>query len=148
PALDEAVRARPEPRALELQASATDLTRRSVRGAFLPQLQLNLGPSWAGTDLTRLTPNFTATVSLTFPLVGGMNPFTVGGQVHEARGNQELLRAQAAQAANEVRLETSQARALLQSARQAVLSSRKLVLAARQRRDLAEGRYQAGVGSI
>lgn len=148
PAFDEALRSRPEPRAIERQARAAENTWRSVRGAFLPQLVLNAGPTWAGTDITKLTPNISATLLLTFPVVGGMNPFAIAAQLHEARGNRELYRAQAAQAANEVRLETAQARAQVQSARQAVLSSRKLVLAARQRRDLAEGRYQAGVGSI
>jgi outer membrane protein len=144
---DEAVKNRPEPRELSLRARSFADTARSLRGAYLPQLQLSLGPSFAGTDISGLTTNFTISLALAYPLTG-MNPFAIHGQVREARANERAFIAQERASRNLVRLETANAVALLRSAREAVVAARKLVTAARERRDLAEGRYQAGVGSI
>jgi len=144
---DEAARARPEPRELMLRAQAFGDTARSLRGAYLPQLTLTLGPSFAGTDLTALTTNFTIAVALAYP-AAGVNPFLVQSQVREARANQLAAQAQERAVRNAVRLEAANAVAQLRAAREAVVASLKLVAAAHERRDLAEGRYQAGVGSI
>jgi outer membrane protein len=145
--LHDAVEARPEPHELALRARGFAEAAKSLRGAYLPQLLLQLGPSWAGTDLGSLTTNFSLSVSLTYPLTG-MNPFLVHAQVKEADANRLATLAQERGVRNAVRLEAANARAQLVSAREAVVAARKLLQAARERRDLAEGRYQAGVGSI
>ena len=145
--LDEAVRSRPEVHDLELRARAFEDTRRSLRASYLPSLLLQAGPSWAGTDFTALTTNFNLALSLTYPL-GGVNPYLVASQVHEAEANRVATEAQARAVRNQVRLDAANALAQLSSAREAVVAARKLLAAARDRRDLAEGRYQAGVGSI
>jgi outer membrane protein len=146
-AIDEALRARPEPRALTLLGRSYHSLAKSARGAFLPSLTLQLGPTWAGTDITTLTTNFSATLSLGFPL-GGMNPLFVHGQMREFEAERAVAEAQAANARNGVRLETAQAHAFLVAAREAIVAAQKLLTAARERQQLAEGRYQAGVGSI
>jgi outer membrane protein len=146
-AMDEALKSRPEPRALLMLAEGYRSSARSARGAFLPALTLALGPSWAGTDFTGLATNFSATLALSFPLLG-MNPMLVYGQMREADANRALAEAQAASARNNIRLETAQAHALLVAAREAIAAAQKLYAAARERQQLAEGRYQAGVGSI
>jgi outer membrane protein len=146
-AFREALGARPELRDFALRARSLDDTARSLRGAYLPQLTFNFGPSWAGTDIGSLTTNLSATVALGYPLLG-MNPFLIHGQMREARASRDALREQERGVANAVRLDVAQARAALGAARESVTAAGKLVAAARERRDLAEGRYQAGVGSI
>src|SRR5581483_6040015 len=66
----------------------------------------------------------------------------------EAEANRRQLLEQERALKNSLRLETAQARAALESAHEEVLAAAKLPEASRDRRDLAEGRYQAGVGSI
>lgn len=144
---DEALSTRPEPRELSLRASGLKNTVRSLRGAFFPALTFSFGSTFAGTDITRLTPNVQLNVSLGYPS-SGVNPFLIHGQMHEAEGQRLQLVAQERQIRHTIRLEAATARAQLVAAREAVQTARTLVAAARERRDLAEGRYRAGVGSI
>jgi outer membrane protein len=144
---DEAVVARPEPREFKLRARGYAELAKSVRGNFLPQLIFSAGPSWSGTEFTALVTNFSIGVSLSYPLLG-MNPYLIWGQMREAEANQRAYLEQERQVRNNIRLESANAHALMVSAREERLASAKLLHAARERRDLAEGRYQAGVGSI
>jgi outer membrane protein len=146
-AIDEALKARPEPRAIALQAKSYEQLAKSARGQFLPALVVSLGPTFAGTDISSLVTNFQASLALSFP-VFGMNPWLVYGQMREADANHALAEAQGVTTRNNIRLETAQAHAALSSAREEIVAAKKLVTAATERRNLAEGRYQAGVGSI
>src|SRR6185369_11621862 len=116
-AIDEALKSRPEPRALALSAKSYEQLAKSARGQFLPALTVSLGPTFAGTDITGLVTNFQATLALTFP-VFGMNPLLVYGQMREAEGNRSLAEAQGVTTRNNIRLETQQAHAALTSARE------------------------------
>jgi outer membrane protein len=145
---DEALAHRTEPRELRLRADGFGDLARSARGAWLPALTLQLGPSWAGTDVTSLTTNFQATIAIGYPALGGMNPLFVWGTAREADANRVTVLAQARQARNQIRAETVAARAQLMAAREEIEAAAKLLKAATERRNLAEGRYQAGVGSI
>jgi outer membrane protein len=77
-----------------------------------------------------------------------MNPYFIWGQMREAEANQRVMAEQERAIRNSIRLEAANAHALMVSAKEELVASRKLLNAARERRDLAEGRYQAGVGSI
>src|SRR5205823_12515564 len=81
--IDEALERRSEPRELELRARGFRDTARSARGGYLPALSLQLGPTFAGTDITSLTTNFTVTLSIGYSALG-MNPLLVHGQTREA----------------------------------------------------------------
>jgi outer membrane protein len=144
---DEALRTRPEPRDLALRAVSYEQARKSARGGFFPSLVLQLGPSWGGTDISHLVTNFSAAVSLTYPLTG-VNPYLVAGQMHEADAARLQLLEQERGIQNQIKLEAAQAHAAMTTARGELAAAAKLLTAARERRDLAEGRYQAGVGSI
>jgi outer membrane protein len=144
---DEALKSRPEPREFKLRARGFGEAAKSVRGAFLPQLLISGGPSWTGTDFSALTTNFSVAVSLTYPLTG-VNPYLVWGQMREAEANQRAMAEQERAVRNSIRFEAASANALVVTAREEMVASAKLLHAARERRDLAEGRYQAGVGSI
>jgi outer membrane protein len=148
PALfDEALRNRPEPKELKLRARSFEELRKSARGGLFPSLILQAGPNWAGEQVGALITNFTATVSLTYPLTG-MNPYLVVGQMHEAEATRRQILEQQRGVENQIRLEAAEAHAAMVQAREELQASAKLVTAARDRRDLAEGRYQTGVGSI
>lgn len=145
--MDEALKARPEPRAFLFSAQGLADQARSLRGSYLPALTFTVGPDWAGTEINRLVTNVTLNLTLSFPLLG-MNPLAVHEQVREAKANAQAALAGMRGAANQVRLETAQARAGLTSALEAVKAAAELERASRARRDLAFGRYRAGVGSI
>ncbi len=144
---DRALRQRSEVRQLELQALGNERTVKSVRGLYLPQLTLALGPTFEGIDLGSLTPNFEITVALSYP-VTGMSPLSVHGQSVQARGNLMTTRAQQRALHDSILQETVDARALLVAANQEVHAGVALVTAAGQQRALAEGRYTAGLGNI
>jgi outer membrane protein len=146
-ALDEAVRDRPEPRQLLAQARAAYEQARSLRGSRFPALTLSLGPSFAGISLDNLTPNFQAALTLGYPLLG-MNPVLLEGQIREQRANEAAAREQARVARNGIRLETAQALAALRSAREAVVAARSFETAATERRGLANGRFESGLGTV
>lgn len=145
--LDEAVANRPEPRQFLAQARSAAEIGKSIRGAWFPQLQLSLGPSFAGTDITSLTPNFQVALTLGYP-IGGFNPFYIHAQGREARANERIALAQAQQARNQIRQETATAEAQLRAAREAVAAADTLLVAARERRELANGRFEAGLGTV
>jgi outer membrane protein len=144
---DVALRQRTEPRQLALQERSLGDTARSARGQYLPQLSLNLGPSWAGIELDSLTPNFSIGLVIGYP-AGGMSPIWVHGQVREAEGALVQTRALLRATRDNIRQETVGARALLASARDEVVAAHALVVAAARQRALAEGRYQTGVGNV
>ncbi|MDB4967957.1 MAG: outer rane efflux protein [Myxococcales bacterium] len=144
----DAVGRRTEARELQLRADSYQDLARSARGSYLPALTLQLGPSWAGTDIGALTTNFQATLAITYPAFGGMNPVFIHGNVREAEANRLALVAQGRATKNALRQELVTARAQLVTSREALVAAAKLVGAATERRTLAEGRYQAGVGGI
>jgi outer membrane protein TolC len=144
---DLAFRQRTELRQLWLQERAVDATVRAARGSYLPQIALELGPSWAGTELTSLTSNLNVTLVLGYP-TSGMSPLLVHGQTREAEGNLVAARAQERSTRDSIRQETVDARALLSSAREEVRLAHALVEAAARQRALAEGRYQSGLGNV
>jgi outer membrane protein len=142
-----AFRQRSELRQLDLLGLSFRQLVRSQRAQYLPQLTLNAGPAWTGLNMSTLVRNFTVSVALEYPL-GGMSPLLVHGQVREAQGNLLATLAQERSTRESIRQETVDARALLASALEQVRAARQLVAAATAQRDLAVGRYAAGVGTI
>jgi outer membrane protein len=144
---DEAVNRRSEPRELAIRGDSFKDLLKAARAAYVPALTLQLGPSWAGTELTSLTTNFQITLSIGYPLGGG-NPVLYWAQGKEAEANRASLFAQERGIRNQIRQEAIAARAQLIAAKEEVAAARKLIAAATDRRNLAEGRYKTGVGSI
>jgi outer membrane protein len=140
-----AVTARPELRALERQAESQRLAVRAAQGAYGPSLGANANATEAGTDLSRLTWNVGVGATLTWQIFqGGLTMATV----RAAEANEAATRAQLAQVKQQVRLELTQASLNLQAAKVSVATAKEAELNARERLRLAEGRYQAGAGSI
>jgi outer membrane protein len=144
---ERAVASRPEPRQLEKAALGAARQRLSFRGALFPSLQLALGPSWAGTSPDALTPNFSASLQLVLPFTG-VNPVGVHGQMREQEANRLSFDEQGRALRNAIRLEAAAAAANLSAARQAIAAAAELLAAATERRELANGRFQAGLGTV
>jgi outer membrane protein len=139
-----AVASRPELAMLERRVRAQELARGSLRGAHFPSLSLFSGVSEAGVELDDMTWNWNAGVSLTWPLFQGG---AVAAQVDEAGAALVSLRAQLDGLRQQVRLEVQEARLALRAAKAVIAAAEEAITSAREQLRLAEGRYQAGVGS-
>ncbi len=143
--LDEAVKARPELAALANQVRAQELTVRALRGAFGPSLGLSTGFSDAGEHASSLTWNWSAALSLTVPIFQGGQ---TKAQVREAEFNLAATKAQLDGELQQVRLEIEQARLAVRADKAALDASTEALANAKVLLELAEGRYETGVGSI
>jgi outer membrane protein len=138
---------RTELRTLRLQALSYDQLKKSARGQYLPMVNISMGPSWQGTSLDNLVPNFEIFIGLLYP-TSGMNPLAVHGQAKEAAAQRLQLDAQLRLERDTIRQDVISSRAQLASALDEVKAAAVLVQAATKQRDLAQGRYQTGIGDI
>jgi outer membrane protein len=136
---------RPEMRSLEKQVESQHLAVRAAEGAYGPSLGTSASASEAGAELSDLRWNFGIGATLTWQLFqGGLTRATV----RAAEANEAATRAQLAQERQQVRLELTQASLNVQAAKVSVATAKEAEVNARERLRLAEGRYQAGAGSI
>ena len=143
--VDEAVKARPELAALAGQILAQELTLRSIKGSYGPTLGASTGLSDVGSNIPGLTWNWSAALTLTIPIFkGGLTD----AQVRESEAGLASLRAQYDLEHQQVRLDVDQARLAVRAAKAAVEASAQALVNAGDLLRLAEGRYEAGVGSI
>jgi len=145
PLVDEAIHARPELAALSDQAHAGELTVRSIRGAYAPSLNVVAGLTDAGQHVGSLIWNFSTGLSLGIPIYpGGLT----AAQMREARANLSSVQAQQDIERLQVRLEVEQAYLAVRAAKESISAADDALENARAQLRLAEGRYEAGVGSI
>ncbi|HYP88903.1 MAG TPA: TolC family protein, partial [Polyangiaceae bacterium] len=143
--LKQALASRPELVTYQKQAKAAELTVSALRGAYGPTLAGIGGVSEAGPALDQLGLNWNIGLNLTWPIFqGGLTR----GEVREARANVSVAQAQLTQAVLNVRLQVEQARLNLRSAKASIEAAKDARENAQERLRLAEGRYEAGVGSI
>lgn len=144
--VEQAVKSRPEMRALEQQAQAQGLQIQSTKGNFWPSLGVSTSVSNVGVDsLDDTGLNWSAGATLTWNFYsGGLTT----AQVHELEAGKTGLEAQLSSQRQQVRLEVVKARLGLVAAKASVEATAQVVENTRQRQALAEARYQAGVGSI
>lgn len=144
PLLAEAEKARPELASLATQVRAAELTMHSFEGAYFPSIGASAGLTQGGTRLSNLGWNVQAGLNLTWGIFqGGLTT----AQVHEAEANLGALQAQLDLLRQQLRLELDQARLAVQAGKASLSATQDAVVAAKQRLELAEGRYQTGVGS-
>jgi len=141
----QALSSRPELASLQKQTKALELTVSSLRGAYGPTLSGVGGVSEAGPALDALGLHWNIGLSLNWPIFqGGLTR----GEVREARANVSAAQAELTQATLNVRFQVEQARLNLRSAKAAIVAAQDARDNAKERLRLAEGRYEAGVGSI
>jgi outer membrane protein len=144
--LQTALKARPDLLALARQIEAQELTTGSIKGSYAPSLNASAGLTESGSGLDR-SPDwgFRALLSLNWQIFGGG---ITDAQLREARANTAVLRAQYELQRQQVRADVEQARLGVRAAKAAIEATHEAAVNARVRLNLAEGRYQAGVGSV
>ncbi|HZS36906.1 MAG TPA: TolC family protein [Polyangia bacterium] len=143
--LAEAIKARPDLISLELQIKAQQYLIKSFKGGYWPTLGASMSLTDAGTDITNLGWNWNAQITASWALFQGLLTWS---QVKEQRANLAILEAQRDLLRQQVRLDVDVARLAVRAAKAALGASAEALFNARERLRLAEGRYQAGVGSV
>jgi len=145
PLLGEALRARPELASLSAQVRAEEQTKVADRTGYLPTVSARATYGAAGPRVNDTTESWTAGLSLTWSIFdGGLTH----ARVQEADANLDALRAQATALRTSIRVALEQAYLGVRAARSSVEAAKEAEASAREQLRLAEGRYQAGAGSI
>jgi len=143
--LEKALQARPEFIVLSDQIRAQGFTLGSIKGGYWPSLNLSTELTSAGSQIDSQARNWSGGITLNWPLFQGD---LTRAQAAEARANLRGLKSQLDTLRQQVRLEVEQARLAIRAAKAAITAADDVVVNARKRLDLAEGRYQTGVGSM
>ncbi|MBI3785304.1 MAG: TolC family protein [Deltaproteobacteria bacterium] len=135
---------RPELRSLQLQGQALEEQVSSLQKHYLPTINGNGQYQWAGSQYPlQDTWDLYATVNLT-----QFNFASVRAQIAEAKANLANLRYNEDVERQSIALEVRQAVLNVQQAVQSIDVARQGRDKARENLEIAEGRYQTGVGSI
>ncbi|HEY6200845.1 MAG TPA: TolC family protein [Candidatus Binatia bacterium] len=142
---------RPELKSFEAQLRAQDQVIATNRRGHLPDFILDANEAWRHVSndgkrpLFPLLPSYLVRLSLNIPVFDG---FRTTNRVEESVRTYYAIRAQADQQKQQVVLEVEQGYANLLSAQERIRSFKAAQDAAKENLDLANGRYQVGVGSI
>ncbi|MFL5319085.1 MAG: TolC family protein [Myxococcaceae bacterium] len=143
--LAEALRSRPEFASASNQVRAQELSISATRGNYWPTLGASAGANEAGPNPGSLGFAWNGGVTLSWAIFqGGLTRANVA----EASANLNGLKAQVDALEQNTRLEVEQARLAVRAEKASVDAAGEAATNARERLKLAEGRYQAGVGSI
>ncbi len=143
--LSEALKARPDVASLLDQVGAQKLVLRSAKGGYGPLIAVGSALTDAGSDITNLAWNWNVNASVSWSLFSGLSTYST---VKEQHYNELALVAQLDGLKQQVRLDVEQARLAVRGAKATLGASETALINAREQLRLAEGRYQAGVGSI
>jgi outer membrane protein len=143
--VDEAKHKRPEMLNLRLNMQSQDLSLRTAHDMIWPSLGLSGNINDSGPAIDRTTWNFTGMVVVGIPLIQGG---AINAQIRQAEGQLVQAKAQIGTQSLQVRLDVEQARLGIRGAKAAIATAEDVFTNSRERLRLAEGRYQAGVGSI
>jgi outer membrane protein len=147
---------RPELLSFDAQLRAQDQTIATNRRGHLPDIILDANEAWRHTSndnpttknnlpLFPLQPSWLVKLSLNIPIFDG---FRTTNKVDESVRTYYSIKAQAEQQKQQVALEVEQGYANAGSAQERIKATREAEQAAKENLELANGRYQVGVGSI
>ncbi|MBI2360252.1 MAG: TolC family protein [Deltaproteobacteria bacterium] len=141
--------ARPELRSLEAQRKAQDQQIATARRGHLPDILFNAnygrrGNSRVG-DTFPLQPSWQVQLNFNVPIFDG---FRTTNKVEEALRTYYVVKAQEEQQKQQVVLEVEQSYVNIINAQGRIKATEAAERAAKENLDLANGRYQVGVGSI
>jgi outer membrane protein len=146
--IEDALKARPEIVAYEKTREANALTVSALKGGFGPAFSA-FGSAGVGDTSLGQGSNWYNTWAVGAQLIW---PFFQGGltagQVHTAEANYDYVDAQLEAEKLAVRVQVQQAVLTVRAAKAQIDAANEALLNAREQLRLAEGRYQAGVGSI
>ena len=145
PLLSEAFAARPELASLHAQRRSEEETRSASRGGYLPSVAAKASGGEAGPQLDQTSSAWSASLTLSWSLYdGGLTQ----ARVREADANLDALEAQEEGLRTSIRVAVEQAYLGVKAARSSVVAANEAQVNSREQLRLAEGRYQAGAGSI
>ncbi len=140
----EASAARPDVAALQEQVRADQLTASALRGQYGPAISASAGFTQAGAFVDRLGWNATAGVTLNWQIFqGGLTR----AEVREAEANVANTVAQLDLLRQQIRSDVDSARLAVRAAKASISATQEALANAKVRLQLAEQRYQVGVGS-
>jgi outer membrane protein len=143
--LPEAWAARPDLAALEERIRAQRAIVSSQRAGYWPSIGVGAGINEVGTSLDDLGTNWVAGANLTWPLFQGG---ATRAAVAEAEANVVALESDRERLAQAVRFEREQSLAAIETAMATRAAAEETVASAQEQLRLAEGRYEAGLGSL
>jgi outer membrane protein TolC len=139
-----AMKGRPDLRAAELQVAAQEESLGAAKSAFLPILSASGNLGWKGSDFP-LVHNWQVGATLSWPFLNGGADL---GRIESQRGALDQARAARDVLVLQIRADVEQGVASVLEAQARREAARTLVGQARENLDLAEGRYQSGLGTI
>jgi outer membrane protein len=143
--LGEAMAARPELASLSAQVKAEQAARTAARTGYLPTVSARATYGASGPHINDTDQSWTAGLNLSWSLFdGGLTR----ARVQEAEANLDGLRAQETALRTSIRVALEQAFLGVRAARSSVQAATEAEASAREQLRLAEGRFQAGAGSI
>jgi outer membrane protein len=141
---------RTELRSFEAQRRASDQLIATARRGHLPDLVFDAfygrrNSSGGGESTFPLQPAWQAQVSLNIPIFDG---FRTTHRVEETLHNYYNIRAQEEERRQQIALEVEQSYLRVVETQEQIVATEAATKAAKENLDLAQGRYQVGVGSI
>jgi outer membrane protein len=155
-ARDIAYSSRPELKSFEAQRRAQDQSIATARRGHLPDLIFDASygrrhvsdesaSNGGHRDTFPLQPTWSVQLSLNVPIFDG---FRTTNRVEESLRNYHVIRAQEEEQRQQVALDVEQSYLRLVELQERIKANEAAAQAARENLDLANGRYQVGVGSI
>ena len=141
---------RTELRSFEAQRRASDQLIATARRGHLPDIVFDAfygrrNSSGGGESTFPLQPAWQAQVSLNIPIFDG---FRTTNRVQETLHNYYTIRAQEEERRQQIALEVEQSYLRVVETQEQIIATEAATKAAKENLDLAQGRYQVGVGSI
>ena len=136
---------RPDARAAAHTLEGQRASLGSARAGVYPTLTAQAGVSEGGSAIDNLAWNWNVGAAMSWPIFQGG---VTRAQVRAAEANTRAGEAQVDLVRQQARLDVTQARLAVRAARASIEAAHEAEASARERLRLAEGRYQAGAGSI
>ena len=140
---------RPELKSFDAQRKAQDQTIAAARRGHLPDLVFDANHRYSGSSFDGsgafVRPSWQVQTSLIFPIFEG---FRTANRVEETLRNYYVIKSQEELQRQQVALDVEQAYLRLVELQERIKANESAVNAAKENLDLANGRYQVGVGSI
>ncbi|MBI5193939.1 MAG: TolC family protein [Nitrospirae bacterium] len=145
-ALSEAYKYRPDIRSISAKVRAAEYSIDLTEKGFYPLITGNAAYNWTGESLGSINDNKSWNIgaTLSFPIFSG---YSTTYQVEESSANLSVLKANEELLRQNVFLEVQQAYLNLHEAGERIPAAELTVRQAEENRDIAKGRYDAGVGS-
>lgn len=142
---EQALSRRPDHRSVKEKIAASRLSLAAVSGDYYPQFKANAGVSYGGYEFDALKYNWYVGASMSWNLFNGLSTTT---QRKEAENSLAILELSLRSVELSVRYELEQAFVALREAREKLDPVETLFRAARSALELADQRFEKGLGTI